>query len=275
MGATPLADQPERLQVADIVVELKETDSGWTGFTAEYPHYGFRYRPQDMVPMRDHIRAYDIPTGEIWTRHQVEGLMYFRDPSGNLLETACWHGLEGADRIPLSRQTGGDYETDLVKLNYSWDPPVEPDTVTVKSTQLDHLSLPVRDMPATARFWVNVMGAKLGRAPTHMVEIAGIDISFSQASSGWTPADADFPRYAFAVDATDLIPFKMHIEAFGIPTHDIRTRDGQDAFMYVRDPSGNLFELYCEDGFAGNVVQGGDTIDVAALRYDEWNDPGR
>jgi len=65
-----------------------------------------------------------------------------------------------------------------------------------------------------------------------------------------------------------------------VPTHDICTRNGRDASMYFRDPSGNLFELYCESGFAGEVRRaasaGGDYApDVRALNYASWNDPGR
>jgi hypothetical protein len=132
----------------------------------------------------------------------------------------------------------------------------------------------------TARFWVDVMGARRGRAPSHMIVIAGIDISFNAVSEGWTADDANSPRYAFAVDAEDLIPLREHIASFGIPTGEICTYDGHDASVYVRDPAGNLFELYCEAGFTGDVRRtpsaGGDhRVDVRALTYDHWNDPAR
>jgi len=279
MGAESVPDSPTRLRVADIVVELVESAGGWTGATAEYPHYGFRYRPEDMAPARDQLRAFGVPTGEIWTRHQVEGLMYFRDPSGNLLETACWHGLEGADRIPLSKQTGGSYATDLEALNYTWNPSDRSVVSTmVRPTQLDHLSLPAQDLPETARFWVHVLGATPGRSPSHMVEIAEIDISFSPTTGGWPAPDADFPRYAFSVAPEDLLPLKQQIESYGIPTSDVFTRDGSDAAIYFRDPAANLFELYCEEGFAGNkrhlTTAGGDyAVDISALVYEAWNDP--
>ena len=50
--------------------------------------------------------------------------------------------------------------------------------------------------------------------------------------------------------------------------------------MYFRDPTGNLWELYCERGFTGSVRRtpsaGGDYVpDLPALSYEHWNDPGR
>ena len=50
--------------------------------------------------------------------------------------------------------------------------------------------------------------------------------------------------------------------------------------MYFRDPSGTLWELYCESGFKGvarrGVSAGGDYLpDVKALNYDTWKDPAK
>jgi len=281
LGGQALPDRANSLRVADIVVELVEANAGWTGAAAEYPHYGFRFQPEDMAAVRDQIRAFGVPTGEIWTRHRVEGLMYFRDPSGNLLEAACWHGLEEADKLPLSRQLGGSYTTDLLALNYTWNTPGGQGPVQrVAPTQLDHLSLPARDLAETARFWVNVMGARLGRAPTHMVEIAGIDISFSSVPDGWPVGGVDYPRYAFAVAPDDLLPSKGRLESYGIPTSEVCTRDGRGACVDFCDPAGNLFELCCEGGFSGatrrTVSAGGDyRIEASGLAYGSWNDPGR
>ncbi len=72
----------------------------------------------------------------------------------------------------------------------------------------------------------------------------------------------------------------QRLEAFGIPTHDVATHDGTDAWMYFRDPSDNLWELNCPRGFAGPTRRtpsaGGDfTVDVKALSYRTWKDPGK
>jgi hypothetical protein len=50
--------------------------------------------------------------------------------------------------------------------------------------------------------------------------------------------------------------------------------------MFFRDPSGNLIELYCVEGFPaadtfprGPAAGHGIAIDVDAIRYDTWNPP--
>jgi hypothetical protein len=43
--------------------------------------------------------------------------------------------------------------------------------------------------------------------------------------------------------------------------------------MYFRDPAGNLWELNCPEGFAGPRRRDL-PVDVSALRYHTWNDPG-
>ena len=51
--------------------------------------------------------------------------------------------------------------------------------------------------------------------------------------------------------------------------------------MFFRDPSGNVIELFCYEGFegSGDLPRGparghGNTIDIDALRYDSWSVPG-
>ncbi|HLH23024.1 MAG TPA: VOC family protein [Chloroflexota bacterium] len=279
-GAEPVSTRRPRfaaVRVADVTVGLAEQDGGWTARGAEYPHCGFRFAPDAMWSAQARLQALGVPTGRIWTRHGVEGLMYFRDPSGNLFETACWHGLADADALPRDVRGGGSYRIDLEGLNYTWKPPAAgaADGQAVRPTQLDHLSLPVRDMPQTARFWVDVLGATPGRQPNHMVEIAGIDISFNAQPTGWTRRDAEFPHYAFAIAPEHLLPMKARLAAFGIPTHPICTDDDGAAFLYFRDPAGNLFQLHCARGLPTgaaiprDAVAGADShVDLAALNYD-------
>ncbi len=46
--------------------------------------------------------------------------MYFRDPSGNLLELYCPEGLKDADKLPRSVKAGGNYVIDFTSLTYEW-----------------------------------------------------------------------------------------------------------------------------------------------------------
>jgi len=136
-------------------------------------------------------------------------------------------------------------------------------------------------MPQTARFWVEVVGAEPGRQPNHMVEIAGIDISFNAQPRGWTERDAEFPHYAYTIEPDAFVPLKERLEACGIPTHPICLRDNGAAFMFFRDPAGNLFQLHCAEGARAvaalppSAVVGEDyRVDFAALNYDWASPPG-
>ena len=66
----------------------------------------------------------------------------------------------------------------------------------------------------------------------------------------------------------------------GIPTSNYWTRSGVEALMFFRDPSGNVIELYCREGFEGaaDLPHGpprghGTAVDIDALVYDDWRLP--
>lgn len=130
-----------------------------------------------------------------------------------------------------------------------------------------HISIPVKDMKQAIRFYTTVLGAEFLWEVEQFAEVkfADVILGISPQKGGWTAPDAEFPHYAFAVEAEDLWPLKERLEAHGVPTHPIWTRNGYTGLMYFRDPSGNLYELYCarvqkedearmtrrgEDGFA-------------------------
>lgn len=149
-----------------------------------------------------------------------------------------------------------------------------------------HISLPVRDIAEAVRFWTTIFQAEPVRNnhPDRFAEVraGGMVIGLSRATAGWTASVAEFPHYAFFVQPQDLKPLKARIESFGVPTHSIWTRNRKEALMYFRDPSGNLFELYCEQGFEDvasiplGVSAGGEyEVDFQALVYDSWRDPGK
>jgi catechol 2,3-dioxygenase-like lactoylglutathione lyase family enzyme len=144
-----------------------------------------------------------------------------------------------------------------------------------------HASVPCRDYEQAKRFFTQVLGGEVTldlpqhRPPFGEVRIAGLTLGFSQQPGGWTARDAEFPHYGFLIEPEDMLTMKARLEAHGVPTHPIWTRGGVEALMYFRDPSGNLFELYCPRGFPGandlprDPNFGGDfRIDFAALNYD-------
>ncbi len=140
-----------------------------------------------------------------------------------------------------------------------------------------HVSMPVRDLDEACRFWTEVLGAEpvlyLPARGFAEVRIGGIILGFSQQPGGWTGRTAEFPHYAFFVEPDQMVAIKARLEAAGVPTHPIWTRNQVEALMYFRDPSGNLFELYCPRGFPGveRLPRGGahgDYVpDLGALNY--------
>ena len=111
----------------------------------------------------------------------------------------------------------------------------------------NHLSIPVKDVKQSLRFFMDVLGAEWVMEIEGFAEVrcGGMIIGLSQQPGGWTGHDAEFPHYGLLVDADDMWPLKERIEAHGVPTHPIWSRNGYTGLMYFRDPSGNLFELYC------------------------------
>ena len=144
------------------------------------------------------------------------------------------------------------------------------------------MTLPVRDMHEAKRFFVAALGGTVAfERPQHItVIVGGAEIGLSSESGGWTAADAEYPHYTLLVKSADMIPLRERVESYGVPTSDVWSRNGIDAVMYFRDPSGTLWELYCESGFSGavrrGVSAGGDYIpDATALNYDTWKDPAK
>ncbi len=101
-------------------VGLAEREEGWTGRDAEYPHNAFTMDPESFYPFIENLKAHRVPIHEPWTRHGIEALMYFRDPSGNLMELYCPEGLKDADKLPRSSKAGGKMTIDFAALNYEW-----------------------------------------------------------------------------------------------------------------------------------------------------------
>lgn len=121
-GAVTLEPAPgfAEVRLGGAIIGLSQQKSGWTGRDAEYPHYAFTMAAEDFYPFIERLTTHGVPTHQPWTRHGVEALMYFRDPSGNLLELYCERGLKDADKLPRSGKWGGKFAIDFAALNYDW-----------------------------------------------------------------------------------------------------------------------------------------------------------
>ena len=286
LGGDLIDDKPDsvRVRIGTLQIVLGPQSGGATPRDAEYPHYGLTVQAQDFMGIKQRLDAYGVPTHDPWGRKgRPAALMYFRDPSGNQFELYC---AEGFNAVPLKSgaRAGGDYVIDFAGLNYrSLQPPADKSKLPkVRPQGFNHMTLPVRDMQEGKRFWVSAVGGTmLFELPDHVtVVVGGEQIGQSNAKGGWTAPDAEYPHYTLHVKPEDLIPLKERLESYGVPTHDIWTRNGTDAAMYFRSPTGNLWQFYCESGFKGTVRQGvsagGDyTPDVKTLNYDSWKDPGK
>ncbi|HET9884438.1 MAG TPA: hypothetical protein VFS81_21975, partial [Candidatus Binatia bacterium] len=87
--------------------------------TVEYPHYGLNVDGKNFALARRWLEACQVPQHG-WTRNYKTALLYFRDPSGNLLEIYCSGDFPAASTFPRGIKQGGSYNTDYASLYYNW-----------------------------------------------------------------------------------------------------------------------------------------------------------
>jgi catechol 2,3-dioxygenase-like lactoylglutathione lyase family enzyme len=144
---------------------------------------------------------------------------------------------------------------------------------------MSHVSLPCRDIEESKIFYANVMGGKLVHEIQGFVEfqIEDIIIGLSEQPDGWTGPEDEYPHYAFYISGPNFELMTHWLDRYGVPNYPYRR--GDTALIYFRDPSGNLFELYCDTGYAGIKSlplaprRGGPPIDFRGLNY-RWNSKG-
>lgn len=153
---------------------------------------------------------------------------------------------------------------------------LDPDITPPRFSGISHISLACRDLEESKLFYAEVMGGERVLEIPGFVEykIEDIIIGLSQQSAGWTDPDAEYPHYAFYIDGPNFELMNNWLDACGVPHYPYRR--GATALIYCRDPSGNLFELYCSSGYEGIDAlppaprRGGRPIDFRALNY-SWD----
>jgi len=144
---------------------------------------------------------------------------------------------------------------------------------------MSHVSLPCRDIEESKIFYANVMGGELVHEIQGFVEfrIEDIILGLSEQPQGWTDPEAEYPHYAFYISGPNFELMKSWLDSYGVPNYPYRR--GDTALIYFRDPSGNLFELYCDASYEGVKSlplaprRGGPPIDFRGLNYN-WNSKG-
>lgn len=265
-------------RIEDIIIGLSEQPEGWTGPADEYPHYAFYIDGPNFDLMKKRLDTYAVPNYPY--RRDETVLMYFRDPSGNLLELYCNSGYDAIESLPAASRRGGP-PIDFRGLNYRWNGKSTAFRVAnrlqpPRFKAFAHLSIYCRDLQQAKRFFTNVIGGELIHDIEGFAEVrvAGIIIGLTDRPGMTTGRNAEYPHYAFFIEPEDFLPMVASLRRNGVVTSAPWTRDGIKGLLYFRDPAGNLFEMYCpktKDAatFARGAKEGGSySIDFAALNYD-------
>ncbi|MGA2392002.1 MAG: VOC family protein [Candidatus Lustribacter sp.] len=148
--------------------------------------------------------------------------------------------------------------------------------------RFDHVSVPCRDLDEAMCFFVDVLGGEV-RVKTPIfaeVRLGGTLIGFGAKGTTFMEPSTEYPHIGFSTGPAELAQLKAWLTQCGIPTSNYWTRYGIEALMFFRDPSGNVFEVYCPKGFPGadgfprGPAAGHDiAVDINAIRYDTWKRP--
>ena len=147
---------------------------------------------------------------------------------------------------------------------------------------IDHVSVPCRDLEEGIRFYRDVLGGKMlvREDAFALFEICGARFGIGSAGCTFIEPGTEYPHIGFACSADALVAMQNWLGRCGIPTTKPWTRHGVEALLFFRDPSGNVIELFCHEGYedAPNLPRGparghGITIDIDAISYSEWHLP--
>jgi catechol 2,3-dioxygenase-like lactoylglutathione lyase family enzyme len=226
-------------RIEDIIIGLSEQREGWTGAGDEYPHYAFYIEETNFELMRSWLDAYGVPHYPYRRDHAA--LTYFRDPSGNLFELYCESGYENLDSLPPAPRRGGQ-PIDFHSLNYHWNrkcgAPGDTQILTrPRFRAFAHASLYCHDIEQAKRFFTQVLGGELIHDVDGFAEVrvAEIIIGLTVRPGRTTGRDAEYPHYAFFIDAEDFLPMVSWLRQNGVVTSEPWTRDGvKGAFIFSR-----------------------------------------
>ncbi|OGA04738.1 MAG: hypothetical protein A3H35_17270 [Betaproteobacteria bacterium RIFCSPLOWO2_02_FULL_62_17] len=145
-----------------------------------------------------------------------------------------------------------------------------------------HVSVPCRDLEEGKRFYAKVLGGEMHvETPTFAsFRLAGVDVGIGVDGCSFIGKSAEYPHFAFYANADEMLHMKAWLTRCGIPSSNFWSREGVEALMFFRDPSGNMIELFCLEGFKGadKLPRGparghGTAVDIDALRYETWQLP--
>ena len=145
-----------------------------------------------------------------------------------------------------------------------------------------HVSVPCRDLEEGKRFYARVLGGEMHvETPTFAsFRLGGVDVGIGIDGCSFMAQSTEYPHFAFFVSADELVQMRTWLGRCGVPVSNLWTREGVEALMFFRDPSGNVIELFCVEGYAGadKLPRGparghGTAVDIDSLRYERWSLP--
>jgi catechol 2,3-dioxygenase-like lactoylglutathione lyase family enzyme len=145
-----------------------------------------------------------------------------------------------------------------------------------------HVSVPCRDLEEGIRFYSNVLGGDMHvKTPTFAsFRLGGVDVGIGSDGCTFITPGNEYPHFAFFVNADQLVQMRSWLGRCGVPVSNLWTREGKEALMFFRDPSGNMIELFCVEGYKGadKLPRGparghGTAVDIETLRYDSFRIP--
>ena len=149
-------------------------------------------------------------------------------------------------------------------------------------SSLHHIAVPCRDLPEGICFYRDVLGGEqlVEESAFALFAIAGTWIGISTEGATRMSPETEYPHFAFLVDADQLVQMKAWLGRCDVPSSNLWTRNGVETLMFFRDPTGNVIELFCPEGYDGadDLPRGparghGVAIDIDALAYSDWKRP--
>jgi uncharacterized protein len=120
-----------------------------------------------------------------------------------------------------------------------------------------HLALPVHDLDSARNFYVGVLGCGVGRESSHWIDFdfrghqLTVHLAPGPASIAASPVDGDqvpVRHFGLILEREDWDALAKHLEKAGArflikPRVRFQGRPGEQATMFVMDPSGNALEF--------------------------------
>jgi catechol 2,3-dioxygenase-like lactoylglutathione lyase family enzyme len=107
------------IEVGDVEIGIGIGGGTFLERGAEYPHIAFYADADTLLHTKAWLAQCGIPSSNFWTRGGKEALMFFRDPSGNMIELFCKSGFKGAEDLPRGPARGGGTAVDLDETEYT------------------------------------------------------------------------------------------------------------------------------------------------------------